>query len=248
MSNKPNITYVLSISWLPLAEPWRITVTIAAGGLSGGVASSMADGDFLDGVCNGLISSGLNHAMHLVAEGGVFAKGCLALGISPTEPIPEELQNDAFLKKAQEEWYPDAPMDKVKEFTVEKVSETTQANMDAIQAPAQTNGMYGKNSDVFTGFSKMYFNKNFCFRNAFELFKTMGHEFVHVSQYAYLGQIGYTHTEFMKKNVLSTMDNWAYNYELYLCGNQILHGLSSSVPLFNELDYINFKWHSNHNF
>lgn len=70
MSNKPNITYVLSISWLPLAEPWRITATIAAGGLSGGVSSSMAGGDFLDGVCNGLISSGLNHAMHLVAEGG----------------------------------------------------------------------------------------------------------------------------------------------------------------------------------
>ena len=69
MVNEPNITYVLSISWLPLAEPWCITATIAAGGLSGGVASSMADGDFLDGVCNGLISSGLNHAMHLVAEG-----------------------------------------------------------------------------------------------------------------------------------------------------------------------------------
>ena len=69
MSNKPNITYVLSISWLPLAEPWRITATIAAGGLSGGVASSMAGGDFWDGLCNGLISSGLNHAMHLVADG-----------------------------------------------------------------------------------------------------------------------------------------------------------------------------------
>ena len=69
MINEPNITYVLSISWLPLAEPWRITTTIAAGGLSGGVASSMADGDFLDGVCNGLISSGLNHAMHLVVGG-----------------------------------------------------------------------------------------------------------------------------------------------------------------------------------
>ena len=68
MSNEPNITYVLSISWLPLAEPWRITATIAAGGLSGGVSSSMAGGDFWDGLCNGLITAGLNHAMHLVAE------------------------------------------------------------------------------------------------------------------------------------------------------------------------------------
>ena len=70
MSNEPNIAYVLSISWLPLAEPWRITATIAAGGLSGGVSASIAGGDFWDGVCNGLISSGLNHAMHLVAEVG----------------------------------------------------------------------------------------------------------------------------------------------------------------------------------
>ena len=30
----------------------------------------MAGGDFWDGVCNGIICSGLNHAMHLVVEGG----------------------------------------------------------------------------------------------------------------------------------------------------------------------------------
>ena len=69
MSNKPNIAYVSSLAWLPLAEPWRITATIAAGGLSGGVTSTMAGGDFWDGLCNGLITAGLNHAMHLVAEG-----------------------------------------------------------------------------------------------------------------------------------------------------------------------------------
>ena len=56
MSNELNIAYVLSISWLPLAEPWRITATIAAGGLSGGVTSSMAGGEFWEGVCNGLIT------------------------------------------------------------------------------------------------------------------------------------------------------------------------------------------------
>lgn len=72
----------------------------------------------------------------------------------------------------------------------------------------------------------------------------MGHEFVHVSQYAYLGSIGYTHSDFIKYNVLATMDHWAYNYEAYLRGEVIQHGLSSSVPLYNELDYVNFKWHS----
>ena len=47
----------------------------AAGGISGGVTASMAGGDFWDGLCNGLICAGLNHAMHLVVE-----------GVSPDDP------------------------------------------------------------------------------------------------------------------------------------------------------------------
>ena len=40
---------------------------IAAGGLSGGLSSSIAGGNFWDGVRQGLITSGLNHAMHAFA-------------------------------------------------------------------------------------------------------------------------------------------------------------------------------------
>lgn len=47
---------------------WCASTTRTAGGLSGGVSSSMAGGDFWDGVCNGLICAGLNHAMHLACE------------------------------------------------------------------------------------------------------------------------------------------------------------------------------------
>lgn len=43
---------------------------IAGGALSGGISAKMAGGDFIDGFCNGLISAGLNHALHYVAEGG----------------------------------------------------------------------------------------------------------------------------------------------------------------------------------
>lgn len=50
---------------------WKITCIVAAGGLSGGVTASMAGGDFWDGVCNGLVCAGLNHAMHLVVEGDI---------------------------------------------------------------------------------------------------------------------------------------------------------------------------------
>jgi RHS repeat-associated protein len=42
---------------------------ILGGGLSGGIGSSLAGGSFTDGVKNGLISAGLNHAMHNVANG-----------------------------------------------------------------------------------------------------------------------------------------------------------------------------------
>lgn len=51
-----------------LPTGWKITCMVAAGGLSGGITSSMAGGDFWDGVCNGLICAGLNHAMHLACE------------------------------------------------------------------------------------------------------------------------------------------------------------------------------------
>lgn len=51
-----------------LPTGWKITCMVAAGGLSAGVTATMAGGSFWEGVCNGLICSGLNHAMHLAAE------------------------------------------------------------------------------------------------------------------------------------------------------------------------------------
>ncbi len=51
-----------------LPKVWQVSCMVAAGGLSGGITSSMAGGDFWDGVCNGLICAGLNHAMHLACE------------------------------------------------------------------------------------------------------------------------------------------------------------------------------------
>ncbi|KWW38831.1 MAG: hypothetical protein F083_2118 [bacterium F083] len=56
-----------------LPTGWKITCMVAAGGLSGGVTASMAGGSFWDGVCNGLICSGLNHALHLAV--GPLNKG-----------------------------------------------------------------------------------------------------------------------------------------------------------------------------
>ena len=51
-----------------IPEGWTKAAIVAAGTLSGGVTASMAGGDFWEGVCNGLICSGLNHALHLTCE------------------------------------------------------------------------------------------------------------------------------------------------------------------------------------
>ncbi len=53
---------------LHFSESWTKAALVATGSLSGGVSASMAGGDFWDGVCNGLICAGLNHAMHLAAD------------------------------------------------------------------------------------------------------------------------------------------------------------------------------------
>lgn len=48
-------------------------IMVVAGGLSGGISSSIAGGKFMDGVRQGIITAGLNHAMHDFIEGSVKA-------------------------------------------------------------------------------------------------------------------------------------------------------------------------------
>jgi hypothetical protein len=45
---------------------------IASGGLSGGLSSSIAGGSFADGFRQGIITSGLNHAMHSTLDNSGF--------------------------------------------------------------------------------------------------------------------------------------------------------------------------------
>lgn len=49
-------------------------VTIAAGGLSGGISSRIAGGNFWSGVRQGLITSGLNHVAHSTIQKALFVK------------------------------------------------------------------------------------------------------------------------------------------------------------------------------
>lgn len=68
---------------MPIACKWHCT--------SRGLAT-MAGGDFWEGVCNSLICSGLNHAMHLAVK-----------VISPEDPPGGKKNNAQQLKKQSEE-------------------------------------------------------------------------------------------------------------------------------------------------
>ncbi|WP_353100629.1 hypothetical protein [Myroides odoratus] len=48
---------------------------IAGGGLSGGISSTIAGGDFWQGMRQGLITSGLNHLMHMGLDNGYDKEG-----------------------------------------------------------------------------------------------------------------------------------------------------------------------------
>ncbi len=47
---------------------------IASGGLTGGLSSLIAGGNFWDGARQGIITAGLNHTFHEIA-GGMFESG-----------------------------------------------------------------------------------------------------------------------------------------------------------------------------
>ncbi len=61
-----------------LPKAWQVSCMVAAGGLSGGITSSMAGGDFWDGVCNGLIGGNFSIG---------FASGTVASFMSTTADV-----------------------------------------------------------------------------------------------------------------------------------------------------------------
>jgi len=71
---------------------------IASGGLSGGLSSSIAGGSFADGFRQGIITSGLNHAMHAVGYGPGDPKKAKP---KKEDPLKKHAEN---VKHTLEEW------------------------------------------------------------------------------------------------------------------------------------------------
>ena len=231
-----------------------------AGGFVGGAGNTwMGGASFGQGLQAGLIGGGygaLGGALIGGISGGiqyqrqisVFQKGCVDLGVNGGDPVPA---TDQFLSDAQKAWYKNAPMNNVKAFTVENVPEselTGKSGLITNNAPAKTVPISVNN--VFTGNSNVYFNKNLAFSSAKQLFFTIGHEFVHVSQFAALA--GQSTKLLFQPGFIDLLEFHAYSYQHSLGGLQlnsftpdVVRGLATQYPTyFNTLGYTNFGWTS----
>ena len=217
-------------------------------GLSAGITGGMYGGA-IGGVIGG-ISGGIQYQKQISA----FQKGNAILGIENGNPVPA---TDQFLSSSQKVWYKDAPMDKVRAFTVENVPESHLTGRNGLitnKAPAKTVPFsVNKGIDrILSGYSNVYFNKALAFSSAKQLFFAMGHEFIHVSQFAALaGQSA----SILTPDFITMLEFHAYSYQNSLGGVQFnsftrdeIIRWSTAYPQFNSMGYLNFPWTFNHSF
>ena len=233
----------------------------AAGGfISGAGAALKPNASIKDVMLGGLIGAGLGAAsgaligglgggLSFRKEAAVFRKGCSDLNVDPAEAVPA---TDQFLSDAQKAWFPDAPMDKVNQFTVENVPEGHFGVTGREMAAGQTIPI--KDNGTLTGYSDVYFNKNLAFTSAKQLFYTMGHEFIHVSQFAALAG---EKSSLLTKSFVNMLDFHAYNYQQYsgdvsgmnsFTRDEIAFWMSKLSKYYNKTMWTNFPWAYKHSF
>ena len=154
---------------------------IAAGGLSGGLSSTIAGGKFIDGFRQGVITSGLNHVAHSInlAIQEQASESELRRRLIDAEYNPDDdatpVQNSLieFAKKILPELYKEA---KNPEF--EKVSLINNNPNQRGEAPMQ----YSSKSFKVVSIGKIKL-ADAAFKSYFDLASTMGHELNHVIDY-----------------------------------------------------------------
>ena len=142
-----------------------------------------------------------------------FRRGVNAVELNGDDPL---LATDDVLRKMQELWYPDAPMDNIIDFTVEHVPNLYTSYFDNEGSLALTRPEHVQNS--LTGKSSVYFSKR-AFVSARQLFITMGHEFVHVSNYSTAARLGFSYKEVNNQRYLDMTEYWAYTYQREYTGS-----------------------------
>ena len=215
-----------------------------------GLQAGLVGGGY--GALGGALIGGISGGIQYQRQISVFQKGCVDLDVNGGDPVPA---TDQFLSDAQKAWYNDAPMNNVKVFTVENVPEshmTGESGLITKNAPAKTVPLSNITTKNLTGMSNVYFNRNLAFSSAKQLFFTMGHEFVHVSQFAALaGQPA----SILTPDFISMLEFHAYSYQNSLGGLQLssftrenIIRWSTTYNQFNAMNYLSFPWTFNHSF
>jgi RHS repeat-associated protein len=205
------------------------------------------------GALGGAVIGGVTGGLQYNKQMALFHKGNDVLGVNAGDAVP---QTDAFLNDAQSAWYPDAPREYVDAFSTENLSADAIAHFkanptaDGITIPKAANGLLTGRSDVF-------FNSN-AFSSAKQLFFTMGHEFIHVSQFAYLGSIGTSVNLINTTSFRDMMEFHAYNYQSTLMADEVrgtnMNSFTNSYvrqlatqyqSYFPMLGHNNFGWTKN---
>ena len=215
-------------------------------GLKAGLVGGLVGG-IVGGLINGVVSE-IRYQKHMAP----FRKAIDEMGINANDPVPA---TDEFLQKAQEAWFPDAPMDKINNFSVENLSDNAKNYFASGKADGLTSPLYQRIDGqlIATGRSNVYFNPDTAFTSANQLFKVMGHELIHVSQISYMA--GETST--FINSVRDMMEFHAYNYQSAIgagsVGNsftaaEIRGWMTNNPDLFKALGHMNFSWSLNFKF
>jgi hypothetical protein len=218
--------------------------TVVSGG-SIKLGSLLKDG--LIGAGIGGLIGGISGAVQNKRDMKNIRSGCEKMGINEGHPVPA---TDDFLNKSQKTWFPDAPMEKTLNFTVENVPKNTFTGELKNKLAVTYAQSYNK---ILSGCSTVYFNSDTAFTSAKTLYYAMGHEFVHVSQYAAL--IGYNVNQFTPE-FQEMLEFHAYSYQ-HALGDpfvgtsftpDVVRKFASFGDDFSRLNYNKFSWTSNTNF
>ena len=143
----------------------------------------------------------------------LFRLGISEVGIDAHDPLQT---TDDVLKKMQLVWFPDAPMESIVNFSVEHLSLKAIEYFEKYSAFGLTDPVF--NGNELTGKSSVYFSTN-AFSSAKQLFLTMGHEFVHVSNYITAASFGLKKADVFSKAYYEMTEFQAYSFQASMGGN-----------------------------
>ena len=187
------------------------SVSISAGQIGWNVGVGVGTGDGISGVGLSLSygSSGWNFGLggyYDSSKAIAFSRSLQGMGINDGNPLDP---SDELLRQLQEEWYPDAPMDNIENFSVEHVPDKAKQYLNdlerALTWPPSRKEYYAKQISVY--FSDL------AFESARILYYTMGHEFVHVCNYLTAAELNIPYSTVHSKRFVKMSEFWAYSFQ-----------------------------------